>query len=75
MPKTSSIIAELTIVCPISVLSFPNSFKTATEILTEVAVNIVPTNTHLKNSGEPNEWNPQKQHAKSHDDAKSNDDE
>ena len=48
IPITSSIIAALTIVCPISLLIFPSSLSTATVILTEVAVRIVPMKTHLK---------------------------
>ena len=49
IPITSSIIAALTIVVPIISFSFPSSFKTCTVILTDVAVNTVPTKTALKN--------------------------
>ena len=63
IPITSSIIAALTIVCPTSVLIFPSSFKTATEILTEVAVKIVPMNIDLKKFNVPKPSKPQKQSA------------
>ena len=51
IPITSSIIAALTIAWPTSDLIFPSSLRTATVILTEVAVSIVPMKTHLKKEG------------------------
>ena len=60
IPITSSIIAALTIVCPISVLILPNSFNTATVILTDVAVRIVPIKTHLKKLCVPQPSEPKK---------------
>ena len=44
IPNTSSIIAALTIACPMSDFIFPSSLSVATVMLTDVAVKIVPMN-------------------------------
>ena len=48
MPKMSSIIAAPKIAFPARVLSLPISFKVSTEILTEVAVRIMPIKIFCK---------------------------
>ena len=63
MPNTSSMIAALMIVCPTSDLIFPSSLRTATEMLTDVAVKIVPMKTASKNLCVPKPSKPQKQSA------------
>ena len=45
IPITSSIMAALIIVVPVSVFRYPSSCSEATVILTEVAVIITPMNT------------------------------
>ena len=47
MPMTSSMMAELVIVVPMSPLSLPSSFRAATVMLTEVAEMMVPMNSPL----------------------------
>ena len=42
IPMTSSMIAALMIVVPVSDLRYPSSWREATEMLTEVAVMITP---------------------------------
>ena len=50
IPSISSIIAAPIIAVPTGPLSFPISLRVSTVMLTEVAVNITPTNAALKNT-------------------------